>query len=49
MIAMVFFGVGEILGCFFIGYVVDKLGSKLASLFNIAIVAIMLGVTFGFL
>lgn len=46
---MVAFGAGEILGCFFIGYIVDKYGSKTASVVNIGIMAVMLGVTFGFL
>jgi predicted MFS family arabinose efflux permease len=46
MLAMVLFGVGEILGCFFIGFIVDKLGSKKAVLFNLAILAAMFSVTF---
>lgn len=38
---MIAFGVGEILGCFFIGFVVDKFGSRKASLVNVGICAIM--------
>jgi predicted MFS family arabinose efflux permease len=49
MLAMVWFGVGEILGCLFIGYLVDRIGSKMSSIVNLGIIAIMLGVTFGFL
>ena len=46
MIAMVFFGVGEILGCFFIGFIVDKISSRKAALFNVGIVVLMIAVTF---
>lgn len=49
MQAMVLFGVGEVLGCFFIGYFVDKVGSKFSVFFNIAIVVVMAAVTFVFL
>ena len=49
MIAMVAFGFGEILGCLFIGWIVDRFGSKLASLANLGIIVIMNGVTLGFL
>ena len=38
---MIAFGVGEILGCFFIGFIVDKLGSRKASIFNVGICFIM--------
>lgn len=46
---MVFFGVGEVLGCFFIGLIVDKLGSKLATIFNLLIITAMFGVTIAFI
>lgn len=49
MLAMVLFGVGEILGCFFIGYIVDKKGSKYATIFNLAIMLIMGGVTIAYI
>lgn len=39
--AMIMFGIGEILGCFFIGYIVDKFGSKPAGYANIAIMTAM--------
>jgi sugar phosphate permease len=39
--AMIFFGVGEILGCFFIGWVVDKYGSYKATLVNCVIMTAM--------
>ena len=46
---MIAFGVGEILGCFFIGWVVDKFGSRKAAWVNVGICAIMTGVTLAFL
>lgn len=49
MLAMVLFGVGEILGCFFIGYIVDHFGSKVATIFNLVIIALMGGVTLTFI
>ena len=48
MLAMVFFGVGEILGCFFIGTIVDRFGSRVASFMNILIMVAMTAVTFTF-
>jgi len=38
---MVFFGFGEILGCFYIGFIVDRYGSKVATVFNIINVILM--------
>ncbi len=46
MLAMVLFGVGEILGCFFIGLIVDRFGSRVASVMNILIMVSMTLVTF---
>lgn len=46
---MIAFGVGEILGCFFIGWVVDKFGSKRASWVNVGICLVMTVVTVAFL
>jgi MFS family permease len=46
MLAMILFGIGEILGCFFIGLIVDKFGSKTASVMNILIMTCMTIVTF---
>ena len=43
--AMILFGVGEILGCFFIGWVVDKYGSKRATYVNCAIMIAMGSIT----
>ena len=43
--AFILFGLGEILGCFFIGYIVDKFGSRPATYANIVIMAVMAGVT----
>jgi predicted MFS family arabinose efflux permease len=41
---MILFGVGEILGCFFIGWIVDKFGSQRATVVNCFIMTLM-GVT----
>jgi MFS family permease len=49
VLAMIAFGVGEILGCFFIGWVVDKYGSRKASWVNVGICLIMTVVTIAFL
>jgi predicted MFS family arabinose efflux permease len=49
MLAMVVFGLGEILGCFFTGYIVDKFGSKVASILNVCIVVVMTLVTLAFI
>lgn len=49
MLAMVLFGAGEVLGCFFIGFFVDKFGSKFAVIVNVMIILTMSGVTFGFI
>ncbi len=49
LLAMVLFGVGEILGSFFIGFFIDKIGSKLTVFINLAIIAIMGGVTLGYI
>ena len=49
MLAMVLFGVGEILGCFFIGFIVDRYGSKVATVFNLFIILIMGLLTIGFI
>jgi predicted MFS family arabinose efflux permease len=49
MLAMVLFGLGEVLGCFFIGYFIDKFGSKFAVIINILIVLMMAGITFAFI
>ena len=46
---MIGFGVGEILGCFFIGFVVDKFGSRKAAWVNVGICLIMTAVTLVFL
>jgi len=42
---MILFGVGEILGCFFIGFIVDKYGSRPAAFCNIIIMLLMTGAT----
>ena len=43
--AMVGFGVGEVLGCFFIGSVVDRFGSRKTCFVNITICVLMTVVT----
>ena len=49
MLAMVGFGFGEIFGGFFIGYIVDRFGSKVAILFNLLIIIVMFGFTIAFI
>lgn len=49
MLAMVLFGVGEIIGCFYIGLIVDRYGSKVATIHNLFIILIMAGFTFAFI
>jgi MFS family permease len=49
MLAMVGFGFGEITGGFFIGWIVDRLGSKVAILTNLVIILAMFGFTLGFI
>jgi hypothetical protein len=49
MLAMVGFGVGEVTGGFFIGFIVDKYGSKVAILCNLLIILVMTGVTLAFI
>jgi predicted MFS family arabinose efflux permease len=44
LLAMVLFGVGEILGAFFISFFIERIGSKLSSIVNILILTLM-GVT----
>jgi sugar phosphate permease len=39
--AMILFGVGEILGCFFIGWIVDHYGSYRATIMNVVIMLVM--------
>jgi hypothetical protein len=49
MLAMVGFGLGEVLGGFFIGYIVDRSGTKIAILCNLFVILLMNGVTLGFI
>jgi MFS family permease len=45
MLAMVLLGVGEILGCFFIGGIVDKFGSRTAIVCNLICILLMIAST----
>ncbi len=38
---MILFGLGQVLGCFFIGWIVDHMGSYKATLANIGIMVLM--------
>jgi MFS family permease len=49
MLAMVGFGFGEIFGGFFIGYIVDRYGSKIAIMYNLLIILVMFGITMAFI
>jgi hypothetical protein len=46
---MVSFGAGEVLGCFFIGLFIDKVGSKLSAVVNVVLVTVMGVVTVMFI
>lgn len=46
---MITFGAGEILGCFFIGYIVDRFGSRKAVFANIGILLITFAYVIEFL
>lgn len=49
MMAMVVFGVGELSGCFFIGKIVDKKGSRFTVGIDVMIVLVMTMITLMFL
>lgn len=49
MFALVLFGVGEIVGCFYIGFIVDRFGSRVATFCNLINIVAMIGVTIAFL
>lgn len=49
MCAMALLGVGEVIGCFVIGYVVDKFGSKKAILCNLVLICLMMSSTIAFI
>lgn len=46
---MIAFGVGELSGCFFIGFIIDKYGNKTATITIEVILCITMTATFGFL
>lgn len=45
MLAMIWFGIGEVLGCVYIGQVIDRYGSKIATIHICVIILIMGGLT----
>ena len=49
MLAMVAFGGGELIGSFFIGFIVDRFGSKVAAVCNLVTMVTMTGVTIAFI
>jgi predicted MFS family arabinose efflux permease len=49
MLAMVGFGVGEVLGGFLIGFIVDRWGTKAAVITNLIMILSMSGVTLAFI
>ena len=49
MMAMVAFGVGEMVGGQLIGLIVDRISSKMAALANVIIIITMTGITLWFL
>ena len=49
MLTMVAFGVGEILGCIFIGKVVDRSNNRVAGLINLFVLVAMTALTLSFI
>ena len=49
MLAMLVFGIGEVLGSFFIGQIIDSQGSKLVSIINVVLIVVMTFITLAFL
>lgn len=49
MLALTLFGVGEIVGCFYIGFIVDKFGSRVATICNLVNIVAMIGTSVAFL
>mmetsp|Transcript_26823 Transcript_26823/g.20086 ORF Transcript_26823/g.20086 Transcript_26823/m.20086 type:complete len:98 (-) Transcript_26823:303-596(-) len=49
MLAMSVFGVGEVFGCFFIGQIIDKFGSKAGTLVILGIIIIMTVLTISYI
>ena len=49
MLAMLVFGIGEVLGSFFIGQIIDSQGSKLVSIINMVLIVVMTFITLAFL
>jgi predicted MFS family arabinose efflux permease len=49
MLAMSVFGGGEVLGCFFIGYIIDTYGSKKTVIANLILITFTTILTFSFL
>jgi len=49
MLAMVLFGLGEVLGCFFIGFFIDRLGSRIAAVINILMQVVVFAFTLSFI
>jgi MFS family permease len=49
MLAMVGFGLGEIFGAFFIGFIIDRLGTKVAIVCDLIIILLMNGFTLAFI
>lgn len=49
MLAMTVFGVGEVFGCFFIGFIIDRFGSKIATIVIMGIIFVMTALTFAYI
>jgi predicted MFS family arabinose efflux permease len=47
--AMSIFGVGEVTGCFFIGYIIDNFSSKIAAIVDVLLIGVAFIVTLGFI
>lgn len=49
VLCMIAFGCGEVLGCFFIGNIIDRYSGKIATFFILGIIVIMTGVSVTFI
>lgn len=49
MLAMVLFGIGEIIGCFMTGAIVDRFGSRVATVCNMVTIISMTAVSVAFI
>lgn len=49
MLSMVALGLGEMIGCLFIGYIIDRFGNRLTSIFSLSFILAQTFITVVFL